>query len=79
MNVKEMIWGNRKKRVVEKIDEENGEKVEVMKLNKEIELEGWTGEIKYKTINIYLNILLVFPINTLFKLLTNSSWKGLTI
>lgn len=29
-----------KKRVVEEIDEENGEKVEVMKLNEEIELEG---------------------------------------
>lgn len=61
-----------KKRVVEEIDEENGEKVEVMKLNEEIELEGWTGEIKYKTINIYLNILLMFHINILFKLFTNS-------
>lgn len=70
-----MIWGNIK-RVVAGIDEVNGEKVEVMKLNKEIELEGLTGEIKYKTIIIILNILLVFPINILF---TNSFWKGLTI
>lgn len=37
------------------IDEVNGEKVEVMKLNKEIELEGLIGEIKYKIINIILN------------------------
>lgn len=73
-----MIWGNIK-RVVAGIDEVNGEKVEVMKMNKEIELEGLTAEIKYKTINIILNILLVFPINILFMLITNSFWKGLTI
>lgn len=73
-----MIWGNLKKSCWG-IDEENGEKVDVMKLNEEIELEGWTREIKYKTINIYLNILQLFPINILFKLITNSFWKGLTI
>lgn len=36
MNVKEMKWGNIKG-VVEEIDEENGGKMEVMKLIKEIE------------------------------------------
>lgn len=53
------------------IDEVNGEKVEVMKLNKEIELEGLIGEIKYKIINIILDILLVFFINILFMLIMN--------
>lgn len=40
MNVKEIIWGNIKG-VVEVIDEENGGKVEVMKLKEEIKPEGW--------------------------------------
>lgn len=40
MNVKEIIWGNIKG-VVEEIDEENGGKVEVMKLKEEIKPEGW--------------------------------------
>lgn len=40
MNVKEIIWGYIKG-VVEEIDEENGGKVEVMKLKEEIKPEGW--------------------------------------
>lgn len=77
MNVKEIIWGNIKE-VVEEIDEENRGKVEVMKLKEEIKPKGWKGknlELKNET---FIQMLLMFPIGILFKLITNLFWKGLT-
>lgn len=78
MNVKEIIWGNIKG-VVEEIDEENGGKVEVMKLKEEIKPEGW------KRRNLVLKNETFFQIDHwcfllafFFKLITNLFWKGLT-